>query len=122
MKKATLYGIVILVGAIALGLFGTGIATFARGEDLLRRQKDMAVTIPALEPVNGEMKAFQLVVKEPVARFVCRPELMNEPEQPLPDFELILVNLLPDRPAPELVTFSGCPLADTCSRRAAETY
>ena len=122
MKKTALYGIVILVGAIALALFGTGIATFARGEDLLRRQKDMAVSIRELGSVSGETKAFQLVVKEPEVTFVCRPELMNKGEQPLPEFELILVNDLPDRPAPELVSFSGCPLTDRCANRTAETY
>lgn len=121
MKKVSLYGSVILVGMFALALFGAGIATFGLG-DTLRRQIVAPADLPALEPIGGEMKAFQLVVKEPVAQSVCRSELMNEPGQPLPDFELILVNDLPDRPAPELVSFSGCPLTDTCSRRAAETY
>ena len=119
MKQVSLYGIMLLIGVAAL--FGAGLATFALG-DMLRSQTAAPASIPELEPANGELKVFQLVVKEPVAKFVCRPELVHESEQPLPDFELILVNDLPDRPAPELVTFSGCPLTDTCSRRVAETY
>jgi hypothetical protein len=121
MKQVSLYGIVVLVGAVALALFGTGIATFPWGEGL-RHQKVMAVSIPELESVTGEVKEFQLVVKEAEVNLECRPELMSEREQPLPDFKVILVNELSNPHAPELVSFSGCPLTDRCANRAAETY
>jgi hypothetical protein len=119
VKQVSLYGILILIGVAAL--FGAGVATFGLG-DTLASQTAAPAGLPDLEPIGGEMKAFQLVVKEPEVKFVCRPELMNEGEQPLPDFELILVNDLPDQHAPELVSFSGCPLTDRCVNRAAETY
>jgi hypothetical protein len=121
VKQASLYGIVILVGAAAVALFGTGIATFVWGEGL-RSQKAVSVGIPELESINGDIKEFQLVAKEPEVNLECRPDQMSEREQSLPDFEVILVNELPDPHAPQLVSFSGCPLANRCSYRAAETY
>ena len=122
MKQTGLFGIIILVGAVAVALLGTGIATFA-WDGGLRHQNVRVVSIPELESVSGEMKEFQLVVKEPTVKLECRrPELMSEREQSLPDFEIILVTELPDPHAPALVSFSGCPLADTCANRAAETY
>jgi hypothetical protein len=121
IRRASLFGIVILVGAAASALLGTGIATFA-WEEGLPHQNVGAISIPELEPVSGDATGFQLVVKEPEVKLECRPELMSEREQSLPNFEVILVNELPDPHAPELVTFFGCPLADSRSNRAVETY
>ncbi len=121
MKQASLYGIVILVGAAAVALFGTGIATFMLGETL-HSQESVSASIPELESINGDIKEFQLVAKEPEMNLECRPDQMSEPEQVLPNFEVILVNELPDPHAPQLVSFSGCPLANRCSDRTAETY
>ena len=119
MKQASLYGIIILVGVVAV--FGTGIATFVLGERL-RSQKAVPTSIPELESVSSDIKEFQLVVKETEMNLECLPEQVTEGDQGHPAFKVILVNELPDLNAPDLVSFSGCPLADRCSNRAAETY
>jgi len=120
VKQVSLYGIIILVGVVAV--FGTGIATFVLGERL-RNQKAVPTSIPELESVSSDIKEFQLVVKETEVTFECRPEQITERgDQGPPDFKVILVNELPDLNAPDLVSFSGCPLTEKCSNRAAETY
>ncbi len=119
MKQVSLYGIIILVGVVAV--FGTGIATFVLGERL-RNQKAVPTSIPEVESVSSELKEFQLMVKETEVNFECRPEQITERDQGPPDFKVILVNELPDLNAPDLVSFSGCPLTERCSNRAAETY
>jgi hypothetical protein len=119
VKQASLYGFIILVGVVAV--FGTGIATFVLGERL-SSQKAVPTGIPELESVSGDIKEFQLVVKETEVNFECLPEQITERDQGPPDFRVILVNELPDPHTPDLVSFSGCPLADRCSNRAAETY
>ena len=119
MKQVSLYGIIILVGVVAV--FGTGIATFVLGERL-RSQKAVPTSIPELESVSGDIKEFQLVVKETEVNFECLPEQTTERDQGPPDFRVILVNELPDLNAPDLVSFSGCPLTERCSNRSAETY
>jgi len=119
VKQVSLYGIIILVGVVAV--FGTGIATFVLGERL-RSQKAVPTSIPELESVSGDIKEFQLVVKETEVNFECLPEQITDRDQDPPDFKVILVNELPDLNAPDLVSFSGCPLTDRCPDRAVETY
>ena len=121
MKPVSFLGIVILAGAAALALFGAGMTTFGLVENL-RSQEVRTVSLPELVSASGDVKEFQLMAKEPELNLECRPELMSDHEQSLPDFEIILVTDLPDRHAPKLVTFSGCPLTDNCTNRAAETY
>jgi len=123
VKQVSLYGIVILAGVVAL--FSTGIATFVLGEQWRSQQIEPTASVtnlPALESVSDDIREFQLVVKETEVKFECHPEQVTESDQFLPDIKIILVNKVPDLRAPELVSFSGCPLAARCSKGAAETF
>ena len=123
MKESILYGIIVLLGLVAVN--GVGLTTFWLGEHL-HSQNAAPITVADQEKVEIDPPEFHLVVKEAAENLDCPTGVVAGPDWIASNRELILVTKLPDAGTPSLVSLSGSPVDYDCSDRAPasvkETY